>query len=146
MFVLVKYYVIEDVATHQHHHLAKVHASNVSIRLFSYSPSHAHLQLGYRYLIIRFRKMANISHQAWEAQPPYQQPDSPSQQARQFDKEMQGACHCGRIKFWLSKDKPLASKYCHCDDCKTIHGGFIPLFMSSIYLPWKPSIRPKHFM
>lgn len=57
-----------------------------------------------------------MSDQAWKTKPPYQKPD------KAFNKAMQGACHCGQVKYWLSKDNPLASKYCHCDDCKVIHG------------------------
>lgn len=33
-----------------------------------------------------------------------------------------GACHCGRVVFLLCCEQPLASKLCHCDTCKTIHG------------------------
>ncbi|KAL7953199.1 Mss4-like protein [Trichoderma compactum] len=57
-----------------------------------------------------------MTDKRWETQLPYQEPD------RNFDKVLEGACHCGRVKYWLSKDKPLASKYCHCGDCKVIHG------------------------
>lgn len=36
--------------------------------------------------------------------------------------KISGACHCGRVAFLLCCEKPLASKLCHCDTCKTIHG------------------------
>ncbi|PON24249.1 hypothetical protein TGAM01_v206937 [Trichoderma gamsii] len=57
-----------------------------------------------------------MSDQTWKTKPPYQKPDEA------FNKVLQGACHCGQVKYWLSKDSPLASKYCHCGDCKVIHG------------------------
>ncbi|KAL7796092.1 Mss4-like protein [Trichoderma ceciliae] len=57
-----------------------------------------------------------MTDQTWKTKPPYQKP------RQTFIKELQGACHCGRVKYWLSKDCPLASKYCHCNDCRVIHG------------------------
>ncbi|KLU81107.1 hypothetical protein MAPG_00202 [Magnaporthiopsis poae ATCC 64411] len=33
-----------------------------------------------------------------------------------------GSCHCGRIEYSLTRDKPLQSKYCHCSDCRVLHG------------------------
>ncbi|KAL7810256.1 Mss4-like protein [Trichoderma aethiopicum] len=57
-----------------------------------------------------------MTDQSWTSEPPYKKPDS------SFTKALQGSCHCGRVKYWLSKDKPLASKYCHCDGCKVLHG------------------------
>lgn len=65
----------------------------------------------------------NMSDQNWKTKPPYQKPD------QSFNKVLQGACHCGQVKYWLSKDGPLASKYCHCNDCKVIHG--ILLFLTN---------------
>ncbi|KAM4054470.1 glutathione-dependent formaldehyde-activating enzyme [Hirsutella rhossiliensis] len=55
--------------------------------------------------------------QSWHSLPPYQSPDADG-----FDKKLRGACHCGTIVYWLSRDKPLASKFCHCQDCRTLHG------------------------
>ncbi|KAL7925989.1 Mss4-like protein [Trichoderma austrokoningii] len=57
-----------------------------------------------------------MSDQVWKTKPPYQKPD------QAFHRVLQGACHCSQVKYWLSKDSPLASKYCHCGDCKVIHG------------------------
>ncbi|KAH6604498.1 hypothetical protein Trco_006205 [Trichoderma cornu-damae] len=57
-----------------------------------------------------------MTDEPWKTQPPYQKPD------QAFRKVLQGVCHCGKVKYWLSKDSPLASKYCHCNDCKVIHG------------------------
>ncbi|KND89954.1 hypothetical protein TOPH_05365 [Tolypocladium ophioglossoides CBS 100239] len=60
--------------------------------------------------------------ETWQTDPPYQQPDRPSVERAAFRRKLRGACHCGRIVYWLSKDEPLASKYCHCNDCKVLHG------------------------
>lgn len=32
------------------------------------------------------------------------------------------SCHCGRVKYQLSREKPLESKLCHCTTCQTQHG------------------------
>ncbi|ROW01278.1 hypothetical protein VMCG_05876 [Cytospora schulzeri] len=39
-----------------------------------------------------------------------------------FEVKWRGECHCGRIKYELSRDRPLASKYCHCTTCQRLHG------------------------
>lgn len=41
-----------------------------------------------------------------------------------FDAKYEGSCHCGRVKYQLSREKPLAAKYCHCTTCQVIHGMF----------------------
>lgn len=54
----------------------------------------------------------------WRDQPPYRtESDNYT-----FKKTHEAQCNCGRIKYWLSEDKPLASKYCHCTDCQSLHG------------------------
>ncbi|KAF5017582.1 hypothetical protein F66182_10472 [Fusarium sp. NRRL 66182] len=75
------------------------------------------------------KHMENHQHQfehdnadGWETQPPYQRPDEATEKRESFEKKVHGSCHCGQVQYWLSKDKPLASKYCHCIDCKKIHG------------------------
>lgn len=54
----------------------------------------------------------------WRSQPPYRT----SEENHHFEKKHEAECSCGRIKYWLSEDKPLASKYCHCKDCQSLHG------------------------
>lgn len=54
----------------------------------------------------------------WKFQPPYRTISG----NLDFDKKWTAHCHCGRIKYWLSRDKPLASKFCHCIDCQALHG------------------------
>ncbi|MCJ1225607.1 hypothetical protein MMC12_002256 [Toensbergia leucococca] len=39
-----------------------------------------------------------------------------------FDVRYEGGCHCGRVKYQLSREKPLDSKFCHCTTCQTLHG------------------------
>lgn len=39
-----------------------------------------------------------------------------------FPVKWKGTCHCGKVKYSLSRDKPLASKYCHCTTCQRLHG------------------------
>jgi hypothetical protein len=56
--------------------------------------------------------------QAWRDEPPYR--TAPTN--RHHDKKHTAQCHCGRVKYWLSRERPLASKYCHCTDCQALHG------------------------
>lgn len=39
-----------------------------------------------------------------------------------FHARYEGSCHCGRIHYQLSREKPLDAKYCHCTTCQKIHG------------------------
>ncbi|KAK7995402.1 hypothetical protein PG990_014175, partial [Apiospora arundinis] len=54
----------------------------------------------------------------WRDQPPYRT-EGRNEHAKKIH---EAQCNCGRIKYWLSRDKPLASKYCHCTDCQSLHG------------------------
>lgn len=38
-----------------------------------------------------------------------------------FDAKHEGECHCGKVKFQLSREAPLASKLCHCTTCQLQH-------------------------
>lgn len=38
-----------------------------------------------------------------------------------FDTKHEGECHCGKVKFQLSREAPLASKLCHCTTCQLQH-------------------------
>lgn len=74
--------------------------------------------------------MANNTRSSdWQHRPPYLPPaqldkldKEKSGRDAPFSKKIEGTCHCGRVRYWLSSDKPLASKYCHCSDCQTLHG------------------------
>lgn len=52
----------------------------------------------------------------WKSEAPYQTTTS------SFAKKWTAHCHCGRIRCWLSRDAPLAVKFCHCIDCQALHG------------------------
>ncbi|KAI0377919.1 Mss4-like protein [Hypomontagnella monticulosa] len=56
--------------------------------------------------------------ESWKSRPPYQTTTSNAH----FDKKWTAHCHCGRVKYWLSRNAPLASKFCHCVDCQGLHG------------------------
>ncbi|KAI1146823.1 Mss4-like protein [Nemania diffusa] len=51
----------------------------------------------------------------WQNRPPYRTDGS-------FEKHHTAHCHCGRVTYWLSRDRPLAAKFCHCVDCQALHG------------------------
>lgn len=46
---------------------------------------------------------------SWKTRPPYVFREVPQDQAA-----YKGACHCGRVQYVLTREKSLASKYCHC--------------------------------
>ncbi|KAK7745816.1 hypothetical protein SLS53_002533 [Cytospora paraplurivora] len=54
---------------------------------------------------------------AWQTQDPYRKPTADED----FKVEWEASCHCGRVKYLLNREKPLASKYCHCLQCQTMH-------------------------
>ncbi|MCJ1461968.1 hypothetical protein MMC07_000568 [Pseudocyphellaria aurata] len=39
-----------------------------------------------------------------------------------FPARYEGSCHCGKVKYQLSREKPLDAKFCHCTTCQKIHG------------------------
>jgi hypothetical protein len=54
----------------------------------------------------------------WKFRAPYKIHEGDSN----FDVKWKGKCHCGRVQYQLSREKPLASKYCHCTTCQRLHG------------------------
>lgn len=80
--------------------------------------------------------VANDSHQyqagdtthrkedEWKHRAPYTYHESDEG----FDVKWEGGCHCGKVQYQLSREKPLASKYCHCTTCQRLHG--VSLFQS----------------
>jgi hypothetical protein len=54
----------------------------------------------------------------WKHREPYRIHDK----AEDFEVKWEGQCHCGRVQYELSRDKPLAAKYCHCTTCQRLHG------------------------
>ncbi|RMY05285.1 hypothetical protein D0868_06490 [Hortaea werneckii] len=39
-----------------------------------------------------------------------------------FKARYDASCHCGKVKYQLSREEPLDSKLCHCTTCQTQHG------------------------
>ena len=54
----------------------------------------------------------------WKHREPYKIHDDDSK----FPAKWTGGCHCGKVQYQLSRDRPLASKYCHCTTCQRLHG------------------------
>lgn len=54
----------------------------------------------------------------WKHREPYRI----HQSDEKFSVKWRGGCHCGRVKFQLSRERPLVSKYCHCTTCQRLHG------------------------
>lgn len=54
----------------------------------------------------------------WADEPPY----APASQRPGFVARRRASCHCGRVKYSLGRERPLASKYCHCRGCQVLHG------------------------
>jgi hypothetical protein len=77
-------------------------------------------------------EFSHDNHDDWETQPPYTRPDDATKERENFEKKVHGSCHCGQVQYWLNSDKPLASKFCHCIDCKKIHGNS----SNPIYYSW----------
>jgi hypothetical protein len=56
----------------------------------------------------------------WKKRAPYKIHDK----AEGFDVKYEANCHCGKVKYELSREAPLDSKLCHCTTCQTQHGMF----------------------
>ncbi|MCJ1310522.1 hypothetical protein MMC25_004186 [Agyrium rufum] len=59
-----------------------------------------------------------MANDEWKTKAPYRIHESNDD----FDSKYEGGCHCGRVKYHLSREKPLDSKFCHCTTCQLIHG------------------------
>ena len=57
-------------------------------------------------------------HNQWKFRAPYKVHDNDPN----FHARYSASCHCGKIKYQLSREKPLDSKYCHCTTCQKLHG------------------------
>jgi hypothetical protein len=54
----------------------------------------------------------------WKQRPPYRIHED----GKDFDVKYEANCHCGKVKYQLSRREPLDSKLCHCTTCQTQHG------------------------
>ncbi|KAB8360950.1 hypothetical protein FH972_024682 [Carpinus fangiana] len=51
----------------------------------------------------------------WKQRPPY------SIHKDNFNVKLEASCHCGQVKYQLSRETPLDSKLCHCTTCQKQH-------------------------
>jgi hypothetical protein len=54
----------------------------------------------------------------WKQRAPYKVHES----NEKFNALYEANCHCGKVKYQLSRQEPLDSKLCHCTTCQTQHG------------------------
>lgn len=54
----------------------------------------------------------------WKHRAPYRVHDNDPN----FHARYEASCHCGKIRYQLSREKPLDAKYCHCTTCQKLHG------------------------
>ena len=54
----------------------------------------------------------------WKQRAPYRIHES----NEHFNARYDANCHCGKVKYQLSREEPLDSKLCHCTTCQTQHG------------------------
>ena len=59
-------------------------------------------------------------HNQWKFRAPYRVHED--NDGDNFPARYDGGCHCGRVRYQLSREKPLSAKYCHCTTCQVIHG------------------------
>jgi len=55
----------------------------------------------------------------WKHKEPYKIHDGDKEE---FEVKWKGKCHCGKVNYQLSREKPLAAKFCHCTTCQRLHG------------------------
>ena len=58
----------------------------------------------------------------WKHRAPYKVHDNDPN----FHARYEASCHCGKIRYQLSREKPLDAKYCHCTTCQKLHGTEYP--------------------
>jgi hypothetical protein len=68
----------------------------------------------------------------WKHREPYKVHENDSD----FKAIWTAQCHCGKVQYQLSREKPLSAKYCHCTTCQRLHG------VSSACLPCVESSTP----
>lgn len=66
-------------------------------------------------------------HNQWKHRAPYKVHDNDPN----FHARYEASCHCGKVRYQLSREKPLDSKYCHCTTCQKLHGAGISLNLES---------------
>ena len=66
-------------------------------------------------------------HNQWKFRAPYKVHENDPN----FHVRYNGSCHCGRVKYQLSREKPLDAKFCHCTTCQKIHGTYMLFLLIS---------------
>lgn len=66
----------------------------------------------------------------WKKRAPYHI----HKKSEDFDVRYEASCHCGKVEYQLSREKPLDSKLCHCTTCQTQHGILHPSTRSCLIL------------
>lgn len=66
------------------------------------------------------KEIANEDVPQWKQRAPYRI----HEKNEGFKALYEAACHCGKVRYQLSREKPLDSKLCHCTTCQTQHGMF----------------------
>ena len=61
----------------------------------------------------------------WKYRAPYKVHDNDPN----FHVRYEASCHCGKVQYQLSREKPLDSKYCHCTTCQKLHGMSLALII-----------------
>jgi len=61
----------------------------------------------------------------WKKRAPYKIHESNDN----FPVKYEASCHCGKVKYQLSREEPLDSKLCHCTTCQTQHGKLFLAFL-----------------
>ena len=70
-------------------------------------------------------------HERWKYRVPYRA----HEKNEYFDAKYEANCHCGAIKYQLSREAPLASKLCHCVDCQAQHCSSSPVIVPLTTIP-----------
>lgn len=91
---------------------------------------HNHKDMGAEHIQKEHAHVADEAHQfqagnsidrkedEWKHREPYRIHSNDEE----FPVKWTGGCHCGKVKYQLSREKPLASKFCHCTTCQRLHG------------------------
>lgn len=73
----------------------------------------------------------------WKFRAPYKVHES----NEDFHARYEGSCHCGKVKYQLSREKPLDAKFCHCATCQKIHGRYMnPCVSTNAYSSTRGSL------
>ena len=67
----------------------------------------------------------------WKVRAPYKIHDP----QEGFKVRYEASCHCGKVKYQLSREEPLDSKLCHCTTCQTQHGKCLVLEAYGVLAP-----------